>query len=80
MKWKETRSLNVRSDEFTDVPLAAVDAPPQPQVDGTAPTFSKKPTIIQVTHLGSRKKKKHGCCDAFKDIINVIIENILTQV
>ena len=27
---------------------AAVDAPPQPQVDGTAPTFSKKPTIRQV--------------------------------
>ena len=26
----------------------AVDAPPQPQVDGTAPTFSKKPTIRQV--------------------------------
>ena len=23
----------------------AVDAPAQPQVDGTAPTFSKKPTI-----------------------------------
>ena len=27
---------------------SAVDAPPQPQVDGTAPTFSKKPTIRQV--------------------------------
>ena len=49
MKWKETRSQNFSSYEFTDVPLAAVDAPPQPQVDGTAPTFSKKPTIIQVT-------------------------------
>ena len=24
-----------------------MDAPPQPQVDGTAPTFSKKPTIRQ---------------------------------
>ena len=30
------------------VMLLAVDAPPQPQVDGTAPTFSKKPTIRQV--------------------------------
>ena len=28
--------------------FSAVDAPPQPQVDGTAPTFSKKPTIRQV--------------------------------
>ena len=27
--------------------FSAVDAPPQPQVDGTAPTFSKKPTIRQ---------------------------------
>ena len=27
--------------------IAAVDAPAQPQVDGTAPTFSKKPTIRQ---------------------------------
>ena len=27
--------------------VAAADAPPQPQVDGTAPTFSKKPTIRQ---------------------------------
>ena len=27
--------------------VLAVDAPAQPQVDGTAPTFSKKPTIRQ---------------------------------
>jgi len=27
--------------------FSPVDAPPQPQVDGTAPTFSKKPTIRQ---------------------------------
>ena len=27
--------------------ILAVDAPAQPQVDGTAPTFSKKPTIRQ---------------------------------
>ena len=27
--------------------VSAADAPPQPQVDGTAPTFSKKPTIRQ---------------------------------
>ncbi len=27
--------------------LSAADAPAQPQVDGTAPTFSKKPTIRQ---------------------------------
>ena len=27
--------------------VSAADAPTQPQVDGTAPTFSKKPTIRQ---------------------------------
>ena len=27
--------------------VSAADAPAQPQVDGTAPTFSKKPTIRQ---------------------------------
>ena len=32
----------------TYLSISAVDAPPQPQVDGTAPTFSKKPTIRQV--------------------------------
>ena len=33
--------------ELIEFYISAVDAPPQPQVDGTAPTFSKKPTIRQ---------------------------------